>query len=222
MNELWRQLDKQQQGWVLASQVPQKAAQKISRRTSVLTRRELESHGKETECKLALTFDPDRGVPFEGYTYTPVHQDMWQAVRGERKRRDREQTGMFDAAYEHFMHRRDRGDLFNDTEDDKRRQMGDFFAGGLGAMLEKILGSASRAPSEDELHDHAVREGRRKKLRDAVGALGEGGQLILMRSVEGMTWDAIAERTGETVMAVRCRHEKALEQLVRRLRKSRP
>lgn len=76
---------------------------------------------------------------------------------------------------------------------------------------------ASRAPTEEELEHHIDLERRRKRLDEAIDALGERGRVLSLRYFEHLEWDAVASGLGVSVATARREHDAALRLLASRL-----
>lgn len=221
MSESLPRLTKEQEDLVRTSTVVPRLARRMSRRTTYLTEDELKSVGYESECRCAARFEPTRKVPFEAYSYTVVHLDMKKAIGKERTKQRREVTGTLDASYEYLERYRDPGDLFADTEADSRRQLREFAEGIMGTLLAQFVSEASQAPSENDLHDHGDRVRKRSRVRSALEAMGDKGRVLVLRYLEGLAWEEVAERTATSSASVRRAHDLAIQQLAIRVMRNR-
>jgi RNA polymerase sigma factor (sigma-70 family) len=222
MNEAPRSLTEDQAHRVRTSTVVPRLARRIARSTSYLTEDDLRSIGHQTELGLAARFDPSRGIAFEAFSFRFVRAELRRAVSEEKRRQLREQTGRFDAADDYLERADDRGNILEDSPAEMRAQAEQCACGILGAVLMQVMSASSIAPSEDELHEHADNERKRARVRAAIEAMGESGRVLALRYLDGHDWETVAARLGETVGAVRWKHDEALPRLVRSVLAHRP
>jgi RNA polymerase sigma factor (sigma-70 family) len=183
---------------------------------------DLFSIGHEREVRAAGSFDPERGVPFEAYTYPLVHQEMVRAIGHARGISEREQSGHFDATYEFLGRAEETGNVLMDSDEQSRAHLADHYAGMLGTMLATTISSASLAPSEDELIDNHDRPRLRAKVAEVLDAQGEAGTVIRLRYLESLTWNDIAAQVGMSARTAQRVHDEAWPRLCRLLEGMRP
>lgn len=214
-----RELTTEQQALLRGSQTVPRLARRMARRTQYLSHDELVSIGNESEVKAALRFDPQRGVPFRAFAFSCVHLDMKRAILAEAAHQRR--TVPPEGAFEYAEQAHDRGDLFADSHDDSRRHLHEFLSGALAAMYLGFASDASQAPTETDLAAHIDGERRRERARAHIAAMGEKGELLKLRYLEGLEWPDVAEKLGMSVASAGREHVVALQILAARVRSGR-
>jgi RNA polymerase sigma factor (sigma-70 family) len=212
-------LTKEQELVLRQSTVVPRLSRRLAKRTTYLDEDELASVGNETEFHVAGRYDRTRGIPFEAFSYPPVHLHMRRAIVEERDIKTRELTGQFDAAYEFLTHAEDTADFLRDSDEDARRGLEEHCSGILGCLMTGWVAEATRAPTEDDLHEKADRERRRARLLDTLEQMGREGKILLLRYFEGLDWPAVGERVGLDERQARRIHNQAMPRLVALLNK---
>lgn len=214
-----RELTSDQKALLLGSQIVPRLARRMARRTQYLSHDELVSIGNESEVKAALRFDPERGVPFRAFAFSCVHLDMKRAILAEAAHQRR--TVPPDAVFEYVEQTHDRGDLFADSHEDSRRHLHEFLSGALAAIYLAFASEASQAPTETDLATHIDGERRRQRARAHIAAMGDKGELLKLRYLDGLEWPDVASKLGMSVASAGREHVTALQILAARVRSGR-
>ncbi len=210
-------LEPERERLVQSSTILPKLVKRMARKTKVFAEPELMSIGYLSLRRAARNFDPNVGTPFDGYAYRFVHQDLLRAISSEHRHHRREETGAFDAAYDHLERATDPGDIWSDTPADARRHVAELSAGIMVTVALRVLSDASMAPSERDLERHIDWEKRRRKLWNAIGDLGDKGRVLVLRYVEGLGWEQVASTLGRSVATTRRDHDEVVCLLAARL-----
>lgn len=210
-------LTPEQERLVAASTVIARLVPKVARRTTLYQPAELTSLAYLSLRRAATNYKREKGVPFDGYAYGFVHKDLMRAIEEEHEHQKREQVASFDAAYDHLERVTDPGDIWKDTPSDSRRHVAEFAGGILVTIAARVLSEASRAPSEDDIERYLDWDRRRRKLWNAVAELGDRGRVLVLRYMEGLEWEKVAQALGLSSATVRREHDEVVALLAARL-----
>lgn len=214
-------LTKVQERELERSTVVPRLVRRLTPRAAPLKAEDLRSIGHEREFRAAADYDPNRQVPFEAFTYPPVHREMSRQIAHARKASQREVSGTLDASYEYLQRAEDRGDVLMDTDEQSRTHISDHYAGILGSMLASAMSASSVAPNEEELIARQDLPRLRAAIEAALEAIGEAGPIFRLRHFENCTWDEVAKRVGMTVRTAQRTYDDAMPRLCALLAKAR-
>lgn len=182
------------------------------------TRNDLRSLGYEGIVEAAQTFDPGKGLAFEGFAWARVEGAMKNGLKREITYQKR-LAAAFVGACEYAEAHVDEGDPLYDSEEETNRRFDEGCDGFLAAMVLGYLRKSACAQGEQSVVDQECYARAMHAMAESVATLPErDGKIIRRHWFDEVALSELVQELGVSYATI-CRwHDGALKRLGARIR----